>query len=98
MIGSTIRPTSGLLVVRVIVRARRAGLELVEQTLDPILSRDRIVVEESDLGNTLQMQAPADPAAQERGGALQCTSGGAAAGFVAQRRVVHPRRLQVGAD
>src|SRR5262245_11216969 len=92
-IASTIRSNSGLRLVIVFV-----NVKLVQELLDAVLARNRLVVDECQLGSPLQPQPRANLAAQKRRGAVErapCVNSGL---LVAERGVEHPRQLQVGRD
>src|SRR5579862_7953969 len=112
-IAAAIRSTaagSGLAIV-VGVIGRRGGrgrsgsvrsVELAQQALDPVLARDRFVVEELELGSPPQTQCRADAASEERRRAVEGLRGvlprlviAQAAGRRPDRRVVDACELQV---
>src|SRR5439155_16373685 len=66
------------------------------QPLDPVLSGDRLVEMEFQLGRALQAQAGSDLPPQKRRRAFEGAAGVSAALFVAERRVVDMRLLQIG--
>src|SRR5476649_1993315 len=67
---------SGAGVVIAIGSRRRVGLDLVEQLLDAVLARDRLVDHELQLGHALQPEPRSDLPPQERNRAVQCAVAG----------------------
>ena len=72
-------------------------MKLVEELFDPILTRNRGIVDECQRRHPFQPQVAADLPPQERHRALERAGGIAPGGLVAEGGVEHPRRLQIGA-
>src|SRR3954469_14862678 len=77
---------------------RRLGLQVLQDLLDAIVLRDRLVVEERQLRHAPQPDARAELAAQERRRAVERLRRLALRLLVAERRVVDPRDLQIAGD
>src|SRR3954470_19497478 len=100
-IALQISATTDSVAVRVVVpgvamRRRALRLQLLEDLLDPIVPRDRVVVEELQLRHAPEPQPPPELPPQERGGALERALALAPRLVVAERREVHAGDLQVG--
>jgi hypothetical protein len=76
----------------------RAGVDLVQQLLDAILSGDRLVVLERKIGDALEAQARADLPPEEWLCAIERARAVRPRLFVAEYRVEHPRELDIRAD
>ena len=89
---------AGVIVSHGVIPGRGLRFELLEDSLDSILSSDRLVVEEFELGHPPQPQALAELTPEERRGPLQRPRTLALRRCVAHRRVVHPGHLQIRCD
>src|SRR6266705_1065241 len=100
-IASTICRISGLVVI--ILRSggsaagwRLGGANFVEELLDPVLARNRFVVDELELRDALQPQPRSNLPPEKRHGALERARRAPADRFVAKRGVFHARLLHLG--
>jgi len=90
-------------VVRLITfRGRVAALpigrmDLVQQLLDAVLSRDRVIVLERELRHPLQPQTRTDLTAQKRGCTFERARAVLPRVVVAEHGVEHPCQLNIGA-
>src|SRR5262249_41987626 len=101
--ASTICAISGVVVIGIRVRVgevggRLRGANVVQELLDAVLARDRLVVEELDLRRALEAQPRSNLAAEKRRRPPQRAIGPAPRRLVTERGVVDARLLQVGRD
>src|SRR5438034_11081216 len=87
-----------IIVGRTVMRRTRLRADVLQNSFDPVVTLDRVVVEEFQLGDPPQPQPLADLAAQEGPGAGERAGGLAPRRVVAEGRVVHACRLQVRRD
>src|SRR5215472_6511521 len=95
LIASAIRMISGFVVI---VGSGAAGAQVLEQLFDPILTGDRFVVDEFELGHAPQPQPRSDLPPQERNRAMQRAVRLAPRALVAERREEHAGVLEIGRD
>jgi hypothetical protein len=68
---------------------------LVQELLDPILTRNRVVVDEHERRHSSEPQPGPEPATKERSGAIERTSGLTPGRLITERGVKDARHLQV---
>ena len=76
-------------------RYRIAGVEIVQELLDPVLAGDGLVVDELELRDAPQTKAGSNLTAQERNRPLQAARRVAARPVVAERSEEHASVLQI---
>src|SRR5687767_14141163 len=94
-IAATIGGSSGVILRFVGLGFR---VQLLQDLLDAVLSRDRAIVEEAQLGSPPEPQPGTELATEEWRRALEGAGARVTRLVVAQRRLEHPRQLQVRAD